>query len=124
MRALLNPDLPQFEHGLEGWSEINIAYDLASLSFIVPVAIQVFGHDFRSLATGIISSTEDTFGPNSTTNEWPIRSTIYFRDAKPLSIDWNKTKAVLAMVAVAPGEEEEHGEGHDDDRGDGASGGE
>jgi hypothetical protein len=105
----LNPDLPQFEEGLEGWSQINLAYDIAPLAFLAPVAIQVFTKEFRVLATGIITSTEDQFAPNSTDNEWPIHSVVYFRDAEPLRIDWNKTQAVLAMVAVAAGEEEEDG---------------
>jgi hypothetical protein len=106
----LNLDLPQFEAGLEGWSEVNLGYDLAGLAFIVPVAIQVFTGTHRVLATGIITSTEDQFAPDSTDNTEPNHTVIYFRDADPLRIEWSKTKAVLAMVAVATGEEEEHGE--------------
>lgn len=110
----MNPDLPQFEHGLEGWSQVNVMYDLAPYLF-QPIALQIFGQDFRVLATGIITSTEDEFAPDSKDNDWPVNSVVYMRDAEPVRIDWNKTKAVLAMVALAPGEEED--ERHDDSGG-------
>jgi hypothetical protein len=120
----VNPDLPQFEHDLEGWSQINMAYDLAAYAFMIPVAIQIFGNDFRVLATGIITSTEDEFAPESRDNEWPINSVFYMRDAEPIRIDWNKTQAVLAMVAIAPDEPGElpgdkERDDDDDHRGDG-----
>ena len=64
----------------------------------------------RVLTTGIITSTEDQFAPNSMDNDNPLMSVIYFRDAEPLRINWGEVKAVLAMVAVVTGEEEQHGE--------------
>lgn len=106
----MNPDLPQFEEGVEGWTEITTAYSLAPVSFAIPVAIQVFTNDTRSLVTGIISSTDDQFAPHSEDNDAPIRSVIYFRDAEPLRIEWSKTRVVLAMVAIATGEEENNGD--------------
>ena len=106
----MNPDLPQFEEGMEGWSEITLAYDLAPVIMMVPVAIQILTENHRVLATGIITSTEDVFDGDSKDNEKPITSIIYLRDAEKLSINWARTKAVLAMVALAAGEVE-HGEG-------------
>lgn len=103
----MNPDLPQFEEGLEGWSEITLAYDLAPLTMSLPVAIQVITKDLRVLTTGIITSTEDQFAAESRDNTAPIRSVLYFHDAEPLRIEWSKTEAVLAMVAIATGEGEE-----------------
>jgi len=107
----VNPDLPQFEHGLEGWSEISLAYDLAPYAFAVPVAVQIWGKQARVLATGVITSTEDQFDPASTNNDRPTRSIIYFSNAEAISITWAETQAVLAMVAVATGTGEENGEG-------------
>lgn len=106
----MNPDLPQFEEGVEGWTEITTAYDLAPVSFAIPVAIQVWSGSRRVLTTGIITSTEDQFAVDSTDNSKPLMSVIYFRDAEPLRINWGDVRAVLAMVAVVTGEEEQHGE--------------
>lgn len=107
----MNPDLPQHEHGVAGWMEITTAYDLAGYVYAIPVAIQVLTHERRSLSTGIITGTWDQFHAAATNNDNPRASIIYFRDAEPLHITWGDTKAVLAMVAVVTGEEEEHGEG-------------
>ena len=107
----MNPDLPQFEHGLEGWSEITLGFDLAPYIEAIPVAVQVWGTSFRSLTTGIVVSTDDQFDGASTDNERPIRTIIYFRDAEELNIVWANTRAVLAMVAVVTGEEEHDSNG-------------
>lgn len=107
----MNDDLPQFTDGGEGWMEITTAYDLSPFLFSIPVAVQVITGTRRVLSTGLLTSTEDQFASGSTDNDAPLMSVIYFRDAEPLRINWGDTKAVLAMVAVATGEEEEHGTG-------------
>lgn len=107
----MNDDLPQFVDGGDGWMEITTAYDLSVFLFSIPVAIQVITASRRTLATGLITSTEDQFASGSADNSAPLSSVIYFRDAEPLRINWNDVQAVIAMVAVAAGEEEEHGTG-------------
>jgi hypothetical protein len=103
----MNPDLPQFDpESPSGWSEVTSAFDLAPLVMSLPVAIQVIGEKYRTLVTGIITSTEDTFLPDSPDNTEPSTSTIFFRDAESITIRWREVQAVIAMVAV-PLEEEE-----------------
>ena len=99
----MNEDLPQFDaHEPNGWAEITSAYDLAPLAHHIPVAIQVLRPTGRSLITGLISSTEDTFDGES---EEPVRSIIYFVQAEPLHIEWSKVSGVLAMAGIPPQEE-------------------
>lgn len=114
----MNPDLPQFEHGLEGWAEINLAYDLASYIYVTPVAIQVVTGQRRVLTTGILTSTEDQFSAEDKDNSKPLFSMFYFQDAEPLRVNWGDTLAVIAMAAVAVGEETDHGSGSQGEEGD------